>query len=123
MTSGTDKSLDKFIKDLTSAGIVPDEAILVQPQDDEDSADFAAWEAQLSELLKKADATTGNVAIFEYLLGERVKITCSGEVGEVTGRAEYFSTDEESYYIRYKAADGRATEAWWGGSALEPVND
>jgi hypothetical protein len=60
--------------------------------------------------------------VFAFNLGDWVSIRCSGEDGEVLGRAEY-SRGERAYYIRYAAADGRATEAWWGESALvsEPV--
>jgi hypothetical protein len=54
---------------------------------------------------------------FKFELKQAVTITASGEVGEVLARAEY-ATSENSYYLRYKAADGRATEAWWSESAL-----
>jgi len=57
---------------------------------------------------------------FIYLLGDQVCIVASGEHGEVIGRAEY-SNDENTYYIRYKAADGRAVESWWNESALDLV--
>lgn len=52
-----------------------------------------------------------------FTLGTNVTITASGETGEVIGRAE-FTNSEPSYSIRYKAADGRAIESWWGESAL-----
>lgn len=54
---------------------------------------------------------------FKFNLGQAVIIECSGETGQVLGRAEYLS-GEQSYQVRYKAADGRAVEAWWGESAL-----
>ncbi|HHA2858088.1 TPA: hypothetical protein ACOFDH_000461 [Stenotrophomonas maltophilia] len=54
---------------------------------------------------------------FKFELGQQVNIAASGEGGEVIGRAEY-TTSENTYYIRYKAADGRATESWWSESAL-----
>lgn len=54
---------------------------------------------------------------FKYELKQSVTIAASGEVGEVLARAEY-AMSENSYYLRYKAADGRATEAWWAESAL-----
>ena len=54
---------------------------------------------------------------FEFEIGQVVKIANSEEVGNVTGRAEYQKA-ENSYYLRYKAADGRAVEAWWPESAL-----
>ncbi len=55
---------------------------------------------------------------FNFNLNQTVTITCSGETGEVIGRAE-FATGENQYQIRYKAADGRAVEAWWNESALK----
>lgn len=54
---------------------------------------------------------------FQFEVGQQVAIQASGESGEVLGRAEY-ATAENNYLIRYKAADGRATEAWWAESAL-----
>ena len=54
---------------------------------------------------------------FKFELQQTVTIAASGEAGEVLARAEY-ATSESSYYLRYKAADGRATEAWWSESAL-----
>lgn len=55
--------------------------------------------------------------MFKFSLNQNVTIAVSGEVGEVIGRAEY-TKSEASYLIRLKAADGRATEAWWQESAL-----
>lgn len=54
---------------------------------------------------------------FKFGLGQTVSITASLESGEVIARAEY-ATSENSYLVRYKAADGRAVESWWGESAL-----
>jgi len=54
---------------------------------------------------------------FKFQLDQRVTITASGETGDVLARAEY-SKSENHYYIRYKAADGRAVEVWWGESSL-----
>ena len=54
---------------------------------------------------------------FKFSLLQTLTIAASGESGEVLARAEY-STSENSYFLRYKAADGRATEAWWSESAL-----
>jgi hypothetical protein len=55
---------------------------------------------------------------FRFTLGQRVKITCSGETGEIVGRAEYVNS-EPCYYIRYARADGVADNSWWAESALE----
>lgn len=54
---------------------------------------------------------------FKFELGSNVTISVSGESGEVIGRAEY-QISENSYYVRYKSADGRAVETWWNESAL-----
>lgn len=54
---------------------------------------------------------------FKFDLTDAVEITASGEAGEVIGRAEY-TTSESTYLVRYRSADGRAVESWWGESAL-----
>lgn len=56
----------------------------------------------------------------KFSLNQHVQITASGEQGVVIGRAEY-SFAANSYLVRYKAADGRAVEAWWNEDALQPV--
>lgn len=56
-------------------------------------------------------------AKFKFGLKQVVKIKESEETGTIQGRAEY-TNSENNYYLRYKAADGRATEAWWPESAL-----
>ena len=55
---------------------------------------------------------------FELNLDQQVAMRFSNEVGVVIGRAEYV-TSENQYLVRYKAADGRQVEAWWGASAIE----
>lgn len=61
-------------------------------------------------------------ALFALDMGEMVRVgTCnSSEIGEVIGRSESHC-GEDNYLIRYIAGDGRATEAWWGVSALYPL--
>lgn len=54
---------------------------------------------------------------FKFQLKQVVKLVDSDETGTIIGRAEYVSA-EPSYHVRYKAADGRQTECWWGESAL-----
>lgn len=54
---------------------------------------------------------------FKFALEQEVAIEVSREEGIIVGRAQY-ATAENSYYLRYEAADGRATEAWWSESAL-----
>jgi hypothetical protein len=49
-----------------------------------------------------------------------VRLVLSNEAGVIIGRAEYLES-EPSYYVRYKAADGRQVEAWWGESAIVPA--
>jgi len=55
---------------------------------------------------------------FKFKLNEPVTIAASGEQGIIIGRAEYVHS-ENSYLLRYKAADGRAQESWWTESALK----
>ncbi len=55
---------------------------------------------------------------FKFNLGEQVTVEVSGETGEVLGRAEY-TTAANTYFIRYRCADGRAVEAWWQEDALK----
>lgn len=54
---------------------------------------------------------------FRFSLHQVVRIEASSEQGTVIARAEY-TNSENSYLIRYTAADGRAVESWWGESAL-----
>ena len=54
---------------------------------------------------------------WQFDLGVDVIITCSGEHGEIIGRAEY-PVNEDQYLVRYVAGDGRAVESWWSVSAL-----
>ena len=57
---------------------------------------------------------------FKFNLGDDVVLEVSGEDGNVIGRAEYVSA-ENSYLIRYQAADRRAVEQWWSESALNKI--
>ena len=59
--------------------------------------------------------------MFEIEMGATVRIKCSGEQGVVIGRCEHQNMTEHDYRVRYKAADGRACEAWWTHSAIETV--
>lgn len=56
--------------------------------------------------------------MFVFELGQKVKISISGETGEVIGRAEYIDCNPQ-IYVRYVSADGRAVEIWWVQDALE----
>lgn len=53
-----------------------------------------------------------------FELGQKVRIKVSDEAGEIIGIALYAAQTENSYLVRYKAADGRAVENWWNESAL-----
>jgi len=54
----------------------------------------------------------------QFALNNEVTITASGESGTIIGRAEY-SASSPQYLVRYKAADGRAVEAWWNEDAIK----
>lgn len=55
---------------------------------------------------------------FNFKLADNVRLSASGETGVVIGRSH--STEHDPLYsVRYKAADGRLTEAWWAEAALE----
>lgn len=54
---------------------------------------------------------------FRFSLGERVGLNDSNEIGRIIGRAEY-SNQINSYLVRYRAGDGRQTEAWWTEDAI-----
>lgn len=54
---------------------------------------------------------------FKFELGQIVALAASGETGHIIGRAEYTYAND-SYLVRYKAADGRQTEAWWSEDAI-----
>ena len=55
---------------------------------------------------------------FKFNIGDRVKLTESGEEGVVIGRAEYrYATD--SFLILYKSGCGRQVENWWNVEFIE----
>ena len=58
---------------------------------------------------------------FKFNLGDQVSIAVSGETGSVISRAEHVVTPTPNYLIRYRTADGRATEQWWTEDALIPA--
>jgi hypothetical protein len=55
--------------------------------------------------------------MFTFNLGQYVSLVDSGENGRIIGRAEFEGCQNE-YLVRYRAADGRAVEAWWKEDAL-----
>lgn len=55
-----------------------------------------------------------------YPLGAAARIRVSGETGAIIGRAEYSEMGPQ-VMLRYKAADGRAVEAWWSIDAVEVI--
>lgn len=62
-------------------------------------------------------ASPQHTTTFQFGMKQIVKIEESDEAGTVIGRAEYESADN-TYLIRYKTAEGVATEAWWTEKAL-----
>jgi hypothetical protein len=58
---------------------------------------------------------------FLFQLGASVVIDVSQESGEVIGQARYKNI-QNLYLIRYKCADGRAVEDWWGEDALTEIS-
>lgn len=60
--------------------------------------------------------------MFKFDLSQLVNISISDEWGEVKGRAEY-SAHENSYFVHYKAGDGRAVSSWIDESDLHAVED
>lgn len=61
------------------------------------------------------------MSLFTFELNQPVKIIASGELGHIVGRAEY-SNSIDTYFVRYKSADGRAVEQWWSEDALRSVD-
>lgn len=59
---------------------------------------------------------------FKFQLNQVVEIGVSGEWGHIKGRAEY-TTQENGYFIHYKAANGLAVQAWFDESDLVEVFD
>lgn len=63
------------------------------------------------------DGHSSLVGIFAFALGEPVGLVGTDERGTVIARAEY-SESSRNYLVRYRAADGRLTEAWWSEAAI-----
>lgn len=55
---------------------------------------------------------------FAFELRQVVQISETEETGTVHARSES-TYSEPQYLVRYKAADGRATEQWWSENALQ----
>ena len=124
-TSETPPELKALLDGLNVAGVKVDQVFVVNGDeasqiDENDLEGWNTWSAEYKAVLAKIDADIDQSAIFDFRIGDTLKIICSEEQGEVIGRAEY-ATSEDSYYLRYKAADGRAVDAWWPVSALELV--
>lgn len=58
---------------------------------------------------------------FRFALLDRVRVTASGEAGQVIGRAQYANA-RDGYLLRYRNALGQAVEQWWSDDALEPAS-
>jgi hypothetical protein len=76
------------------------------------------FRAVVRSVLEASDMPAFNPVAFKFSMGDPVSLKVSGEVGQVIGRA-HFAASENSYFVRYCGADGRAVEAWWGESALD----
>jgi hypothetical protein len=59
---------------------------------------------------------------FKFSLTQQLQVSVSGEQGECIARSEHAAADPQ-YLLRYRAADGRAVEAWWTERALSAVAD
>lgn len=57
---------------------------------------------------------------FKFKLTQQLQVSVSGEQGECIARSEHAAA-EPQYLLRYRAADGRAVEAWWTECALSAV--
>ncbi|MGX9980301.1 hypothetical protein [Methylobacterium fujisawaense] len=63
------------------------------------------------------DGHAALLGVFAFALGEPVSLVGSDECGTVIARAEYRESCR-NYLVRYRAADGRLTEAWWSEAAI-----
>lgn len=59
--------------------------------------------------------------MFKFELGQQVLIRTSGEKGTVEACAKYIASGN-SYYIHYRAADGRAVTKWFEEHHIEVCN-
>lgn len=59
---------------------------------------------------------------FKFNLGQKARIVCSGEEGNIRGRADYVA-GRSDYLLHYKSAEGKADSAWFAEDLLEPVVD
>lgn len=80
------------------------------------SMDLRIHEVQPSEA-ETPFAFPDGLKVFKHALDAEVSLTASGESGRVVARAEYTNA-ADSYLVRYKAGDGRQTEAWWSEDAI-----
>lgn len=55
---------------------------------------------------------------FAFAQNDIVRIICSGEMGQVIARMDS-SESSDMYQVRYRSANGEATERWWAESALD----
>lgn len=58
----------------------------------------------------------------KFKLGQKVKMKLSDEAGEVTGHAVYLE-NSDSFFVRYKDAEGCQREGWWNAEALEAAGE
>lgn len=60
--------------------------------------------------------------MFKHEIGTKVRITCSGEEGVITGRAEHQHLTVHDYHLRYTAGDGRAVTQWWNEDTFTVID-
>ncbi|MGL6149127.1 MAG: hypothetical protein ACRC1V_11785 [Plesiomonas sp.] len=53
-------------------------------------------------------------------MGQKVQITRSGEIGYVSGRAEYKNADNQ-FYVKYTMATGNCATGWFDSTDLTPA--
>lgn len=58
---------------------------------------------------------------FKFNLRQQVRITISGEQGDIRARGDGVERTNQ-YLIAYKSAQGSAVEAWWNEDQLEAAS-
>lgn len=53
--------------------------------------------------------------------GLNVKIRLSGELGQITGFCRHMRQKQGQFFVEYKSAEGRFSEAWFHEDQIEAV--
>jgi hypothetical protein len=59
--------------------------------------------------------------MFQFELGQKVKISISSEQGYIKGRAEYLEQGVQ-YQVHYQDSTGKAVTDWFTGGELKSAN-